>query len=91
MVLIDEIDMHLHPKWQRNIISDLKNTFPKIQFIATTHSPFIIQSLRAEELIKLDGDDVVDNPFTKSIPDIAEEEMMTKPIKLKKNVRHHFT
>ncbi|WP_171899555.1 AAA family ATPase [Candidatus Marithrix sp. Canyon 246] len=75
VVLIDEIDMHLHPKWQKNIISDLKNTFPKIQFIATTHSPFIIQSLRAEELIKLDGDDVVDNPFTKSIPDIAEEEM----------------
>jgi predicted ATP-binding protein involved in virulence len=75
VVLIDEIDMHLHPKWQINIISDLKKTFPKIQFIATTHSPFIIQSLRTEELIKLDGDDVVDNPFTKSIPDIAEEEM----------------
>ena len=84
VVLIDEIDMHLHPKWQKKIIADLKKTFPNIQFIATTHSPFIIQSLRAEELIILDGDDVVDNPFTKSIPDIAEEEMNLEDVQRSK-------
>ena len=84
VVLIDEIDMHLHPKWQKKIISDLKNTFPKIQFIATTHSPFIIQSLRAKELIILDGNAVVDNPFTKSIPDIAEEEMNLEDVQRSK-------
>ena len=56
IVLIDELDLHLHPKWQRRIIEDLRRTFPKIQFIATTHSPFLIQSLRSgEELIMLDG------------------------------------
>jgi predicted ATP-binding protein involved in virulence len=56
VVLIDELDLHLHPKWQRRIIEDLRRTFPKIQFIATTHSPFLIQSLRSgEELIMLDG------------------------------------
>jgi predicted ATP-binding protein involved in virulence len=56
VVLIDELDLHLHPKWQRRIIEDLRHTFPKIQFIATTHSPFLIQSLRSgEELIMLDG------------------------------------
>lgn len=56
VVLIDELDLHLHPKWQRHVIEDLRTTFPKIQFICTTHSPFLIQSLRSsEELIMLDG------------------------------------
>lgn len=56
VVLIDELDLHLHPKWQRRIIEDLRRTFPKIQFVATSHSPFLIQSLRSgEELIMLDG------------------------------------
>ena len=45
IVLIDEIDLHLHPMWQRNIISFLSNAFPNIQFIATTHSPLVIQSM----------------------------------------------
>jgi len=56
VVLIDELDLHLHPRWQRRIIEDLRQTFPKIQFICTTHSPFLIQSLRSgEELLMLDG------------------------------------
>lgn len=56
VVLIDELDLHLHPRWQRHVIEDLRMTFPKIQFICTTHSPFLIQSLRSsEELIMLDG------------------------------------
>lgn len=56
IVLIDELDLHLHPKWQRHVIEDLRKTFPKVQFICTTHSPFLIQSLRSsEELIMLDG------------------------------------
>lgn len=56
VVLIDELDLHLHPKWQRRVIEDLRRTFPKIQFICTTHSPFLIQSLRSsDELIMLDG------------------------------------
>jgi predicted ATP-binding protein involved in virulence len=56
VVLIDELDLHLHPRWQRHVIEDLRRTFPGIQFICTTHSPFLIQSLRSgEELIMLDG------------------------------------
>ncbi len=42
IVLIDEIDLHLHPKWQREIISKLEETFPNIQFIVTTHSPILL-------------------------------------------------
>ena len=42
VVLIDEIDLHLHPKWQRQIVHKLTKTFPGCQFIATTHSPQVI-------------------------------------------------
>ena len=45
IVLIDELDFSLHPKWQRVVADSLKKTFPLVQFIVTTHSPFIIQSL----------------------------------------------
>jgi len=54
IVLIDELELHLHPRWQRTVIDNLKSTFPNVQFIATTHSPFIIQSLNSDELILLD-------------------------------------
>jgi len=80
VVLIDEIDMHLHPSWQKTIIADLKRTFPKIQFIVTTHSPFIVQSLRSEELINLDGS-TGENPFVKSIEEIAATEMQVENVR----------
>lgn len=54
VVLIDEIDLHLHPKWQRRVVSDLQKAFPSLQFIASTHSPFILQSLQPGEVIDLD-------------------------------------
>lgn len=75
VVLIDEIDLHLHPKWQKSVVTDLKTIFPKIQFIATTHSPFIIQSLKEDELILLsDADDEVEY-VGESIEDISENVM----------------
>ena len=57
VVLIDEIDLYLHPEWQRSVVDNLKNAFPKLQFIVTTHSPFIIQSLKPGELIDLENCD----------------------------------
>jgi len=77
VVLIDEIDLHLHPNWQRKIINSLKTTFPKIQFIATTHSPFIIQSLREGELIDLNDSEPAEYE-DQSIEDIAEYQMGVK-------------
>lgn len=56
LVLIDELDLHLHPKWQRTVIESLRKAFPKLQFICTTHSPFLIQSQRMGNLIRLDED-----------------------------------
>ena len=77
IVLIDELDLHLHPKWQRTIVSKLKETFPKIQFIATTHSPFIVQSLKKDELIPLKENLIIDtDPFRKSIEDGAADYML---------------
>jgi predicted ATP-binding protein involved in virulence len=54
VVMIDELDLHLHPNWQRHVVADLKKAFPSLQFVATTHSPYIVQSLAASELINLD-------------------------------------
>jgi predicted ATP-binding protein involved in virulence len=54
VVLIDEIDIHLHPNWQRVVLEHLRTTFPNLQFVATTHSPFIVQALREGELISLE-------------------------------------
>jgi predicted ATP-binding protein involved in virulence len=55
VVLVDELDLHLHPKWQRRVIHDLKATFPSLQFITTTHSPQLIGEAQPEEIILLDG------------------------------------
>lgn len=74
IVLIDEIDMHLHPNWQQHFISDLKKAFPKIQFVATTHSLFIVHSLKETELINLDETEGIEgDPFKLSYEEIAEE------------------
>lgn len=63
IVLIDEIDMHLHPNWQWKVVEALKTTFPKIQFIATTHSPIVISSCQNENLIMLNPIDLfLDKP-----------------------------
>ena len=49
VVLIDEIDLHLHPVWQLSIVSDLRRLFPRMSFIATTHNPLTLQGLRPGE------------------------------------------
>jgi predicted ATP-binding protein involved in virulence len=56
VVLIDELDLHLHPKWQRTIVQKLTTTFPNYQFIATTHSPLIIGEVEPSGLILLSNE-----------------------------------
>jgi predicted ATP-binding protein involved in virulence len=55
IVTIDELDLHLHPRWQRRVIHDLKMTFPSLQFIATTHSPQLIGEAKPDEIRLLDN------------------------------------
>lgn len=64
VVLIDEVDLYLHPIWQKTVLRDLMSAFPNIQFIVTTHSPFIVQSLKQGELISFD-----DDSYTEGAPD----------------------
>lgn len=58
IILIDEIDMHLHPQWQRSIIQRLQMTFPNCQFILTTHSPLVISDTQNILVYGLDGQEV---------------------------------
>ena len=51
IVLIDEIDAHLHPRWKMDIVSSLKEAFPYIQFIVTTHEPLCLRGLDEKEII----------------------------------------
>jgi predicted ATP-binding protein involved in virulence len=50
IILIDEIELHLHPSWQRKVCKALKETFPNCQFIITTHSPQVLGELKTEEI-----------------------------------------
>ena len=66
VVLIDEIDLHLHPTWQARLVEALKMLFPRVQFITTTHSPSVLQTLKKEEIIPLTQDDK-GNVFVKEL------------------------
>lgn len=54
VVLIDEVDLHLHPRWQQRFLKDLTEIFPKVQFIVTTHAPAVINSVKSENLVILE-------------------------------------
>jgi predicted ATP-binding protein involved in virulence len=61
LVLIDEIDVHLHPKWQHQVVKDLTTTFPSIQFVCTSHSPLIIGEVAASCIRVLESDKETSN------------------------------
>lgn len=70
IVMIDEIDMHLHPIWQQSVISSLQDAFPNIQFIVTTHSPQVLSTVPKECIRVLgknsEGDDIAAVPLAAS-------------------------
>ena len=53
IVLIDEAELHLHPAWQQRVLGDLGRTFPKAQFIVSTHSPQVLTTVRPEQIAEL--------------------------------------
>ena len=61
VVLLDEVDLHLHPSWQRTILPSLHALFPNIQFVVSSHSPFVAQSIKNESVTSLEweGEQVV--------------------------------
>lgn len=80
IVLVDEIDLHLHPEWQRKIIQFLKKQFPKTQFIVTTHSPLIIQSMDDINLVLLEKEEdhvIIKQPDLKNYQGWTVEEILS--------------
>lgn len=76
IVIIDEVDLYLHPHWQRHILKDLATAFPLIQFIVSTHSPFIVQSLDRDQLISFDADvNTQGEPCKEGLEDIVAMRM----------------
>ena len=66
IVLIDEVELHLHPAWQQRVLTDLTETFPNAQFIVSTHSPQVLTTVRPENIVQLKRSSsgiVVANPF----------------------------
>ena len=76
VVLIDELDLYLHPHWQQHVLADLQKAFPKFQFILTTHSPFIVQSVDTNNIIVLDTSYIgSESPSNRGIEEIAAAAM----------------
>lgn len=74
IILIDEIDVHLHPRWQRKIVPALEDLFPACQFIATTHSPFVIQAVDRRKILRPDKHGGISlDQDANSIEDIVED------------------
>ena len=78
IVLVDEVDANIHPSWQKTLLPNLLKYFKNIQFVVTSHSPFILQSLDHGKIINLDH---VDNPeqeadqWNRGVEDIVTEVM----------------
>lgn len=67
IVFIDEIDLHLHPKWQKTVLGNFRKTFPNIQFICTTHSSLVLNHLTKESIFLLE--DGICTPLKNKYPD----------------------
>ncbi|MEO5339623.1 MAG: AAA family ATPase [Magnetococcus sp. MYC-9] len=98
VVLIDEIDLHLHPAWQREMIPKLINVFPNCQFIVSTHSPQVVSDVRPEAvfLLRQTEDNIVvshpEDSFGQSSDRILEDLMgvPARPVKIKEALRSLF-
>lgn len=100
IVLIDEIDLHLHPRWQRSIVQKLRSTFPNIQFVLTTHSPLIINHLKPENIFLLEDGDIsplTDHEFNNYGADVEDTLKIIQKVEsllpedLEKKLKHLFS
>jgi len=84
IVLIDEIDLHLHPAWQRTLLADLSNIFPNTQFIATAHSPLVVQAAGDAGanvvLLRREGDHTIVVPDLEDVRGWRIDQIMTSEL-----------
>ncbi len=92
VVLIDEVDLHLHPRWQRAVIPQLQKTFPNCQFIVTTHSPLVLSQVSPQNVVILEDFKAVKNiphTFGRDTNSLLYELMgvTQRPEKMQSNVK----
>ncbi len=82
VVLVDEIDLHLHPRWQRTLLSFLSALFPNTQFIATAHSPLFVQAAEDANIVLLrrEGDHVVIDNDVERIKNLRVDQILTSEL-----------
>lgn len=92
VVLVDELDLHLHPKWQRDLVPTLSKIFPNVQFIVTTHSPHVLQSMEDVNLYVLrrnaeSGEIEAERSNVTNFTGWTVEEILSETMELKEGVR----
>lgn len=82
VVLVDEIDLHLHPRWQRTLLSFLSARFPNTQFIATAHSPLVVQAAEDANIVLLrrEGDHVLIDNDVERIKNWRVDQILTSEL-----------
>lgn len=76
VVLIDEVDLHLHPSWQQRILGDLRRTFPRLQFIVSTHSPQVVSSVPKECIRIIDEGEII--PFDSQTQGVESQDILAQ-------------
>ncbi len=79
LVLIDELDLHLHPTWQMRVVADLRRTFPLLSFVATTHNPMTLRGARDGEiyLLRKSAEGDVEAQLLDLRPGLRADEILT--------------
>ncbi|MEJ8630220.1 AAA family ATPase [Sphingomonas sp. I4] len=83
VVIVDELDAHLHPRWKMRIVTALRTAFPNIQFIASTHDPLLLRGLRNHEIAlitRVDGVGTVVNTQLPPIEGMQVDEILTSSV-----------
>ncbi len=89
IVLIDEIELHLHPRWQQRILLDLRRTFPKVQFICTTHSPQVLSTVPSECIRTIDENGEIDNTPDTRTYGAESNRVLVELMHVKTRPEHH--
>ncbi len=78
VVMVDEIELHLHPSWQRAVVPRLKKTFPNVQFILTTHSPQVLGEIGSDEIVLLEEtpEGIRDRRFAREVHGLSSGQIL---------------
>lgn len=82
VVLVDELEVHLHPRWKMEIVSRLRQVFKKMMFLATTHDPLCLRGLNPGEIVVLrhDNNMILAQPVMESIAHLRADQLLTSPL-----------